>query len=424
MTLFILSYLSGALTIFSPCILPVVPFVFARIDRPFLCNGLPMLAGMAVTFAGVASLAAVGGAWAVDANEYGRVAAMVLLAVLGITLLLPAVSARLFQPVAALGARLAETSQRRQAGAGASMVPSFALGIATGLLWAPCAGPVLGLVLTGAAIEGANVRTSLLLLAYAAGAATSLAASLWAGGRIFSAMKRWLGVGEWVRRGLGVAVLAGVAAVALGLDTGWLAQGGSEGTTSLENSLLQRFQRPMASNGTRTSANAAGMMTVQAPSRPALDLPAEGNMPSIDGAVQWLNSPPLTREALRGKVVLVDFWTYSCINCKNALPHVREWARKYKDDGLVVIGVHSPEFAFEKNIDNVKRALGDLDVVFPVAVDNNFTIWRAFSNQYWPANYFVDAKGRIRFHHFGEGEYEKSEQVIRQLLDEARKERT
>ncbi|RZI96812.1 MAG: hypothetical protein EOP78_03205 [Variovorax sp.] len=244
MTLFILSYLSGALTIFSPCILPVVPFVFARVDQPFLRNGLPMLAGMAVTFAGVASLAAVSGAWAVHANEFGRIAAMVLLAVLGLSLLLPAVSARVLQPVAALGARLAERSQRRQAEASGSLVPSFALGIATGLLWAPCAGPVLGLVLTGAAIEGANVRTSLLLLAYAAGAATSLAASLWAGGRVFSAMKRMLGVGEWVRRGLGVAVLAGVASVALGLDTGWLAQASSQGTTSLEKSLLRYFQRP------------------------------------------------------------------------------------------------------------------------------------------------------------------------------------
>ncbi|AMM26447.1 cytochrome c biogenesis protein DipZ [Variovorax sp. PAMC 28711] len=422
MTLFILSYLSGALTLFAPCILPVVPFVFARVDQPFLRNGLPMLAGMAVTFAGVASLAAVGGAWAMQANEYGRIAALLVLAVLGITLLLPAVSARLLQPVAALGARLAETAQVRQRGASGSVLPSFALGVATGLLWAPCAGPVLGLVLTGAAIEGANVRTSLLLLAYAAGAATSLALALWAGGRFFAAMKKSLGVGEWVRKGLGVAVLAGVAAVALGLDTGWLAQGGSAGTASLEQRMLQRFQRPMAAAG--SEANAGGMMTVQAPARPLLDLPVEGNMPSIDGAVQWLNSPPLTKEALRGKVVLIDFWTYSCINCKNALPHVREWARKYKDDGLVVIGVHSPEFAFEKNIDNVKRALGELDVAFPVAVDNNFTIWRAFSNQYWPAHYFIDAKGRIRFHHFGEGEYQKSEQVIRQLLDEARKEKT
>ncbi len=152
-----------------------------------------------------------------------------------------------------------------------------------------------------------------------------------------------------------------------------------------------------------------------------LALASEGAMPPLAGAVEWLNSPPLSAEQLRGKVVLIDFWTYGCINCRNALPHVREWNRKYKDQGLVVIGVHSPEFAFEKNIGNVKRALTELDLTFPVAVDNNFALWRAFNNTYWPAHYFIDAKGQIRFHHFGEGDYEQSEQVIRQLLDEARR---
>jgi thiol-disulfide isomerase/thioredoxin len=146
-------------------------------------------------------------------------------------------------------------------------------------------------------------------------------------------------------------------------------------------------------------------------------------MPPLSGAVAWLNSLPLSAAELRGKVVLIDFWTFGCSNCRNALPHVREWHRKYKDDGLVVIGVHSPEFDFEKNIANVKRALVELGVPFPVAVDNDFTLWRAFGNHYWPAHYFVDAKGLIRFHHFGEGEYDKSEQVIRQLLDEARKDK-
>ena len=153
-----------------------------------------------------------------------------------------------------------------------------------------------------------------------------------------------------------------------------------------------------------------------------LALPSEGAMPPLTGAVEWLNSPPLSAQELRGKVVLIDFWTFGCINCRNALPHVREWNQKYKDQGLVVIGVHSPEFAFEKNIGNVQRAVSDLDLSFPIAVDNNFALWRAFNNTYWPAHYFIDAKGRIRFHHFGEGDYEKSEQVIRQLLDEAHRE--
>ena len=135
-------------------------------------------------------------------------------------------------------------------------------------------------------------------------------------------------------------------------------------------------------------------------------------MPELNGAVAWLNSPPLTRAALRGKVVLVDFWTYSCINCLRALPYVEAWARKYKDHGLVVIGVHSPEFAFEKDAANVKTRRADLGVTYPVAMDNDLAIWQAFNNEYWPAHYFIDAQGRIRAHHFGEGEYDKSERVI------------
>jgi len=148
-------------------------------------------------------------------------------------------------------------------------------------------------------------------------------------------------------------------------------------------------------------------------------LPVEGTAPPLAGATHWLNSPPLTLEALKGKVVLIDFWTYSCINCLRAIPYVRAWAEKYQDQGLVVIGVHTPEFAFERNIHNVQRAIASQQITYPVAVDNGYAVWRAFNNQYWPAHYFVDARGRIRHHHFGEGEYAQSERVIQQLLREA-----
>jgi thiol-disulfide isomerase/thioredoxin len=149
-------------------------------------------------------------------------------------------------------------------------------------------------------------------------------------------------------------------------------------------------------------------------------LPVEGRLPDLSGATAWLNSEPLSAKALRGKVVLIDFWTFACVNCQRALPYVRAWAEKYRDQGLIVIGVHSPEFAFERNVDNVKLAANELGLRFPIAIDNRFAIWRSFSNRYWPAHYFVDSQGRIRFHHFGEGGYEKSEQVIRHLLEEAR----
>jgi len=151
----------------------------------------------------------------------------------------------------------------------------------------------------------------------------------------------------------------------------------------------------------------------------AIRLPVEGRAPSFGGATVWLNSKPLTPEGLRGKVVLVDFWTYTCINWLRTLPYVRAWADKYRDSGLVVIGVHAPEFPFEKDLDNVRRAARAMQIDYPVVVDSEHAIWRAFRNQYWPALYFVDAKGQIRHHYFGEGEYEESEKILRQLLAEA-----
>src|SRR5690348_7110856 len=148
-------------------------------------------------------------------------------------------------------------------------------------------------------------------------------------------------------------------------------------------------------------------------------LPMEGELPSFNGATRWLNSPPLTAGGLRGKVVLVEFWTYSCINWRRQLPYVRAWAEKYRDHGLAVIGVHSPEFEFEKNVDNVRQAATDIRIDYPIAIDSDYAVWRAFRNHYWPALYFADAQGRIRHRHFGEGDYERSEMIIRQLLAEA-----
>lgn len=400
MLVLILAYLGGVLTILSPCILPVLPFVFARADRPFMRNGFPMLLGMAITFAVVATLAALGGGWAVHANQYGRYVAMLVLAFLGLTLLSTRLAEWITRPFVALGNRLSQ----RSAADGDSIWGAAGLGVATGLLWAPCAGPILGLLLTGAALNGASVQTTLLLLTYAAGAATSLGLALLIGGKVFALMKRSLGAGEWVRRALGALVLCGVAAIALGLDTGLLTRVSLASTGGIEQKLINAVRPAPAPQ----RAPKAGE-----------PLPVEGTFPSLAGATQWLNSPPLTTESLRGKVVLVDFWTYSCINCIRALPYVRGWADKYKDHGLVVIGVHAPEFAFEKDPANVAKAIKDLGVDYPVALDNDYAIWKGFNNEYWPAHYFIDAQGQIRHHHFGEGEYQESEDVIRQLLADA-----
>lgn len=418
MTLLVIAYLGGALTIFSPCILPILPFVFARAGQPFVRSTLPMLIGMAVTFALVATLAAVGGSWAINVNEYGRLAALALLAVFGVSLISPRIAAFITQPVVDFGNRLLNASGKT--GSAPTAASALILGIATGLLWAPCAGPILGLVLTGAALQGANLQTTFLLIAYAAGAATSLAAALSVGGRIFAGMKKSLGVSERVRQGLGAAVLAGVVVIALGLDTGLLSQLSYASTASFEQAVLDKLNVKRTDGVLSEVASNDKMIGLADAKTPfQSDLPVEGSAPPLDGAVEWLNSQPLTMEQLRGKVVLVDFWTYSCINCIRTIPYVRAWAEKYKDQGLVVIGVHAPEFAFEKKIDNVKKAIGDFKIGYPVAIDNDYKIWRAFDNSYWPAHYLIDAKGQIREHHFGEGNYHQTEQAIQDLLREA-----
>ncbi len=316
MLLFILAYLGGVLTIASPCILPVLPFVFARADQPFLRSGLPMLVGMAGTFAIVASLAAVGGGWVAAANDYGRLAALTLMALFGVALLLPGLSDRLTRPLVTLGARLSQSADPGYGAARASLLSSLVLGVATGLLWAPCAGPVLGLILTGAALQGASVGTSLLLVAYAAGAATSLALALIVGGRVFVAMKRSLRVGEWVRRGLGAAVLVAVVAIALGLDTNFLTRVSLASTAPLEQHLLDRLHVAddgsaqtsglLANGPAMMSGNPAMMMSATPPAQ-SEKLPVEDIAPSFSGATEWLNSPALTADGLKGKVVLVDF---------------------------------------------------------------------------------------------------------------------
>ena len=195
--------------------------------------------------------------------------------------------------------------------------------------------------------------------------------------------KRTLSFGIWIRLALGGVLIMGFVAIATGWDTSWFA----------------RF---------------SVINTAKADSQPFLA--DEGHLPDLDGAVAWLNSPPLSRDSLRGKVVLVNFWTYSCINSLRELPYMKAWAAKYKDAGLIVIGVHAPEFGFEKERVNVQNAVRELNVTYPVAIDSNHRIWDAFNNEYWPADYFIDGNGQIRYHHFGEGDYGESEHVIQELL--------
>jgi cytochrome c biogenesis protein CcdA/thiol-disulfide isomerase/thioredoxin len=399
--MYLIAFLGGLLTVLSPCILPVVPFLFAGAQRS-RTSILLTLGGMALTFALISSLAVVSSEWVIQASNSGRYVALIVMSVFALSLISARIGDWLTRPFVMLGNRL-DPDTRKKAGPMASIM----LGVATGLLWAPCAGPILGVILTGAMLQGANAQTSLLLLAYGAGSALSLGTLIFTGRGLVNRLKPSIPFTGWLRRGAGVAVLATAAVIATGADKTLLANTSSEGVASVEKSVLENVPKVVDYFISKVRA----------------DSPMEqgkGAMPSLAGAVQWLNSPELSAEALRGKVVLVDFWTYDCINCQHTLPYVKDWAKKYEKDGLVVIGVHTPEYGYERIIDNVKDQVKKLGITYPVAIDNNYTIWRNFDNQYWPAHYLIDAKGQVRYSHFGEGRYEAQEQMIQQLLQEAK----
>ena len=405
--LVVLVYLGGVLTIASPCILPVVPLVMARAGRPLLRDILPMLAGMAVTFAAVATAATLGAGWLARASEAGRVVALILLGVVGASLLVPRVASAL----SALPVRLGSRLDRAARGAPGTM-GNVVIGAAVALLWAPCAGPILGLVVAAAAAGGAGVRSASLYLAFAAGAATSLAVVLAAGGRLLARLRGAAGVDRWMRRALGAATLAVVLLLASGRDAAVFARAGIA-TAPAEQRLVALFH---AGDSTSSPDVATAVKPPDPPPLPPLD--AEGSFPGFAGGGAWINSTPLTPESLRGKVVMVDFWTFLCYNCLNALPHVEALEKKYRDRGLVVVGVHTPEFPTERDEANVRDAVKRLGVVYPVVMDNNYAIWRAFGNQYWPAAFFIDKTGTIRYHHFGEGAYDVQDRIVAQLLSE------
>jgi cytochrome c biogenesis protein CcdA/thiol-disulfide isomerase/thioredoxin len=396
----LIAFLGGLLTVLSPCILPVVPFLFAGVSRS-RGSVLLVLGGMALTFAVVSSLAVVSSQWVAHANIAGRQLALVILTLFALSLISARIGTWLAKPFVVLANRLTPSQSQGR-------LTSLMIGVATGLLWAPCAGPILGAILSSAMLQGASTQTSLLLLAYGVGSASALGVLIVAGRGLVTRLKPMLPVTSWLRRGAGFAALLAAVLIASGADRQLYEQVSSERGNAVERSVLENV--PKVIDYVVSKASAFTLTEQQGDKR----------MPSLEGATEWLNSSPLTAEALRGKVVLVDFWTYDCINCQRSMPYVNQWAKKYAKDGLVVIGVHTPEYAYEKLIGNVRRAVQAMDISYPIAIDNNYAIWRAFNNQYWPAHYFIDAKGQVRFSHFGEGRYEDQEQVIQQLLEEAR----
>jgi cytochrome c biogenesis protein CcdA/thiol-disulfide isomerase/thioredoxin len=403
---------AGFLAGISPCILPVLPVVLiagasrpasdqtpARVPRADLARSLAVIGGLVLSF----SIVVLAGSEILSLlhlpQDALRDAGIVLLVVVGLGYLIPPLGALIERPFARLGTR------RPSGRAG-----GFVLGLAVGVVYVPCAGPVLAAIAVVGATHRVGLTAVILTAAFAVGTAVPLLAVAAAGGELTSRIRAIRRRAPQIRR-VGGAVLI-VMAVLIATDVLAGLQRDIPGyTTALQGSAKIRKQLNALTGVPHTSlSNCDSTATTLVNCGPA---------PNFTGITAWLNTPGgklLSLPALRGKVVLVDFWTYSCINCQRTLPHIEAWYREYAKDGLVVVGVHTPEFAFEHVVSNVRAQAAALGVKYPVAIDDNYATWTAYDNQYWPADYLIDAQGNVRSVHFGEGGYATTGQLIRQLL--------
>ena len=384
-------FLAGLITALSPCVLPVLPILLAgsatgNRRRPYAIVAGVVAGFTTFTLAAAALLEVLG-----LPEDFLRNAAIVLLFLVAATLVSPRLAFLVERPFLFL--------TRRRAG---SESAGFVLGLSLGLVFVPCAGPVLAAVSVLAANGDVGVRTVALTLSYALGAAVPMLAIALGGRSVASRLRA-----RWLRPALGGLVAASALAIALGADRELATH-----VPGYTEAVQDRVERSAAAE-----RELARLTSGPAPAGRE-ELADYGQAPELRGLAEWVNSEPLTLASLRGKVVVIDFWTYSCINCLRTLPYLKAWDETYRGDGLVIVGVHSPEFAFERVPANVRREVRSLGLRYPVALDNGFETWRAFGNQYWPAKFFLDRRGHVRFAHFGEGEYERSERIIQRLLGE------
>jgi cytochrome c biogenesis protein CcdA/thiol-disulfide isomerase/thioredoxin len=394
-----LAFVAGLITAVSPCVLPVLPIVLGggigeNRRRPYA-----IIAGLATCFL----ISIVFAAWILDRlglpQDLLRNISIALLFLLALTLIVPQVGLLIERPLA-----------RLSRGPSGDLGGGFLLGCALGFVFVPCGGPAIGFVTSSAAAHDFGFKTIAVAVAYTVGASVVLLA-IALGGRSAAAHVR-AGV-ERLRVAFGVVLAACAFALVFHLDT--KAQSALPDWTKF----LQDHSESSAA-GTKAYKRAPNVTERRAVVRSgrAGSLPDYGPAPNFNGIFEWLNSKPLTIQDLRGKVVLVDFWTYSCVNCLRTLPHVEAWDRLYRKAGLVIVGVHTPEFAFESVPSNVRAAVRRLGVRYPVALDNDYDTWNTYGNQYWPAKYLIDRNGEVRYAHFGEGSYGVTERNIRLLLGE------
>jgi cytochrome c biogenesis protein CcdA/thiol-disulfide isomerase/thioredoxin len=411
LTLLAVAFIAGIATFLSPCVLPVLPVIAVGAVGGGRARAVALTCGLIASFTIFTLLASrLLDALGLPADAL-RNAAIAILAVVGVALLVPRLAelaGRPFGRLAALGGPL--TQQREGIGGG------LILGVGLGLVWTPCAGPILAAVTALAAERRLSADAASVTFVYALGAGLPLLAIALLGRRALTGLAATRVHAQAVRRASGL-VMIGAAVLfttAIPTDLATAAPGFTSSLQKLERSsaAAKRIAKLTHARTTFSKAPAA--------SASAKKLKDYGPAPQFAGISDWLNTggKPLSMAGLRGKVVLVDFWTYSCVNCIRTLPYVKSWDARYRDKGLVIVGVHTPEFAFEHVVSNVRAAIRDQGIHYPVAIDNDYGTWQAYGNQYWPADYLIDRAGHVRDVHFGEGQYAETERAIQQLLGE------
>jgi cytochrome c biogenesis protein CcdA/thiol-disulfide isomerase/thioredoxin len=389
--------IAGAGTALSPCVLPILPALLSAGATGGRRRPLGIVLGLAVTF----TITIVGIAELVDGVGLGggalRTIAVLVLLGFGALLLVPRLAERVegwLSPLARYGPRTR----------GDGFVSGLGVGAALGFVYAPCAGPILAAVISVSAASGTTLAVA---ISYAVGSAAALLAICLGGRRILRPMR-----GPALQRVMGAVMVVTALAILVEADLRF--------QTAIADDLPAVLVNPTGALE-RSGAVEDELADLRGASRfaPASSgLPELGEAPEFAGVTRWLNSPPLTLTGLRGKVVLIDFWTYTCINCLRTLPYLRAWDDRYRDRGLTIVGVHTPEFEFEKDAGNVRDAIARSRLRYPVAQDNDYGTWNAWGNRYWPAKYLIDAQGQVRYVHFGEGDYDETEAAIRSLLED------
>lgn len=416
--LLIFSFLAGVVTILSPCILPILPIVLSGSITGGKRRPLGIITGFIISFTlFTLFLTSIVKATGISADALRGISVFIILG-FGLSLLIPqfqVLSERLFTRLSSLVADKINKKKTNPTEDG--FISGILVGVSLGLVWTPCVGPILASVITLAFTGSVTGSAFLITLAYSIGTSIPMLGITY-GGRQLLQKNPWLVQNTAnLHKAFGVIMIVTAVSIFFNIDRKFQAlvlekfPGYGVGLTKLEDNPLVRSELE------KIQKNKVDEFNIGKPMSDFLD-DNLGNAPELIPGGSWFNSPPLTLKEQRGKVVLVDFWTYTCINCIRTLPYLKTWHEKYKDKGLVIIGVHTPEFEFEKNPKNVEKAIKDFGLTYPIMQDNDYATWNAYANRYWPAKYFIDKNGKIRSTHFGEGDYDESEEIIRKLLQE------